>query len=362
MKKIISFPHLGNYYHPISKLLKNITKEKIMVAPPITKKTLEIGTKHSPDTVCIPFKYNLGNFIESLNNGANILFTAGGGCRYRHYAEVTETILKDLGYNFKFYKLIKKDKMKIKEIYHMFKEINPKLTYKDFFHHFIFAIIYIFYMDQIDKIIRKNIGFETITGSHEKLQKQMFIDFNKTNSIFKLTNLYIKYKNKFKKINISKPKNCLKVGIIGELYTNMESFANYDLEKELAKEKIEIKRFTNLSYLLWQKKLLLKHMKRKVKKYCKYMFGADALDNIYRALYLSKKNYDGIIHIKPFGCTPEITAIPIIQKICEDNKIPIIFFSYDEESGTEGIKTRLEAFKDLITIRRENNEKSLFRN
>ena len=30
MKKIISFPHLGNYYHPISKLLKNITKEKIM--------------------------------------------------------------------------------------------------------------------------------------------------------------------------------------------------------------------------------------------------------------------------------------------------------------------------------------------
>ena len=142
MKKIISFPHLGNYYHPISKLLKNITKEKIMVAPPITKKTLEIGTKHSPDTVCIPFKYNLGNFIESLNNGANILFTAGGGCRYRYYAEVTETILKDLGYNFKFYKLIKKDKMKIKEIYHMFKEINPKLTYKDFFHHFIFAIIF----------------------------------------------------------------------------------------------------------------------------------------------------------------------------------------------------------------------------
>lgn len=92
------------------------------------------------------------------------------------------------------------------------------------------------------------------------------------------------------------------------------------------------------------------------------MLGADALDNIYRALYLSKKNYDGIIHIKPFGCTPEITAFPIIQKICEDNKIPIIFFSYDEESGTEGIKTRLEAFKDLITIRRENNEKSLFRN
>ena len=63
-----------------------------------------------------------------------------------------------------------------------------------------------------------------------------------------------KIKKKFKKININKPKNCFKVGIIGEIYTNMEPFANYNLEKELAKDKIEIKRFTNLSYLLWQKK------------------------------------------------------------------------------------------------------------
>ena len=157
MDKTISFPHLGKYYHPISKLLKNITNKNVKTPPPITKKTLEIGTKYSPDTVCIPFKYNLGNFIESLNDGANILFTAGGGCRYRYYAEVTETILKDLGYNFKFYKLIKTDKLKIREVYHIFKEINPKLTYKKFIHQFIFTLLYIFYMDEIDKVIRKNI-------------------------------------------------------------------------------------------------------------------------------------------------------------------------------------------------------------
>ena len=70
-------------------------------------------------------------------------------------------------------------------------------------------------------------------------------------------------------------------------------------------------------------------MKRKVKKYCKYYLGADGLDNIYRTMYLGKRKYDGIIHIKPFGCTPEITAIPIIQKVCEDYNLPIIFFSYD---------------------------------
>ncbi|HIR48570.1 MAG TPA: hypothetical protein IAB35_01165 [Candidatus Faecimonas gallistercoris] len=356
MKKIISFPHVGDYYYPFSKLLTLLTEQEVIIPPPITKKTLELGTKYAPDTVCIPFKYNLGNFIESLNEGANILFTAGGGCRYRYYAEVTETILKDLGYQFTFYKLIKKENLHWPEIYKIFKDINPKLTLFKFFHDFLYAILFIFYMDQIDKIIRKNIGFETKKGSFEKAKKKMLHNFSNTNSIIKLTSLYKKYKRKFKRIKIDKPKNCLKVGIIGELYTSMEPYSNYELEKELAKEHIEIKRFTNLSYLMWQKRFIKKHMKRKVKKYCKYTLGADGLDNIYRALYLSKKNYDGIIHIKPFGCTPEITAIPIIQRVCEDYNMPIIFFSYDAESGTEGINTRLEAFKDLITIRRNKNE------
>ena len=85
-EKIISFPHLANYYLPITYLLKKTTTCKIVPAPPITKKTIELGSKYAPDFVCVPFKYNLGNFIEALENGANILIQAGGGCRYGYYA------------------------------------------------------------------------------------------------------------------------------------------------------------------------------------------------------------------------------------------------------------------------------------
>ena len=66
MRKIISFPHLGNYFVPVKYLLKKLTNLDVWEAPPITKKTLELGNKYSPNDVCIPFKYNLGNFIESL--------------------------------------------------------------------------------------------------------------------------------------------------------------------------------------------------------------------------------------------------------------------------------------------------------
>lgn len=351
--KIISFPHIGDYYHPIKYLLEKLTNLKVMPSPPITKKTLALGEKNSPSNACIPFKYNLGNFIESLDNGCNIIIQAGGGCRYRYYAEVQEKILRDLGYDFEFIKLISKDRLHILEVYKIFKNLNNNLSFIKFIHSFIVTFFYIVYMDKIDIIIRRRIGFEVNKNSFKKQKEKMFQDFSKCKSLISLTNKYFIYKRKFKKIKINKPKNCLKIGIIGELYTSMEPFSSYFLEETLASMNIEIKRYTNMTYLLWNKAHIKKKMLRKTKKYCKYTLGADGLDNVYRTLELSKK-YDGIIHTKPFGCTPEIGAIPIIKKVASDKNIPILFFSYDANNTEEGLTTRLEAFYDLIKYRKEH--------
>ena len=352
MKQIISFPHLGNYYHPIKYLLEHTTNDEVIEAPPITKKTIELGEKYSPSDVCIPFKYNLGNFIEALDNGADILFQAGGGCRYRYYGEVQEQILRDLGYDFKFIKIVSKDRIHIKELYHIFKDLNKSLTFHKFIHTALITFFYIYYMDKIDVIIRRNIGFANNKNDFLTLQKNMFKSFSSCNCLISLTFNYFKYKRRFKRLKISKPKNCLKVGIIGELYTSMEHNSSYFLEEKLASMNIEIKRYTDLSYLLFFKGLFTKHMLRVSKKYCKYTLGADGLDNVYRTIKLSKK-YDGIIHTKPFGCTPEVGAIPIIKKVAAEKNIPIIFFSFDNNTSVEGMNTRLEAFYDLIKYRKE---------
>lgn len=106
MNKIISFPHIGNYYIPIKYLIKKITNCEVIIPPKNNKKTIELGSKYSPDGICMPFKYNLGNYLDALSSGANILIQAGGGCRYGYYAELQEQILKDLGYSFTFINLI----------------------------------------------------------------------------------------------------------------------------------------------------------------------------------------------------------------------------------------------------------------
>lgn len=354
MKKVISFPHMGNYHIPIKKLLERLTNLEVISPPPITKKTLEIGSKHSPSDACVPFKYNLGCYIESLENGANVLFQAGGGCRYRYYSEVQEKILRDLGYDFEWCNLMDGGSLNIKKVFKLFKSLNPKISVFRFIHTFLYILIFIFYMDTIDIFIRSNIGFEIKKNSFLDLNKKMLMCFRSTNSIFVLTYLFFLYKRKFKKLDINKPVDCFKVGIIGELYTAMEPFATYELEKELATQNISITRFTNLSYLLWQKRFLERRMLKVSKDYCKYSLGADGLDNVYRSILLSKKKYDGIIHTKPFACTPEVGAISIIQKVCEKEKMPIVFFSFDSGNSGEGLKTRLEAFYDLMKYRKEN--------
>jgi len=85
----------------------------------------------------------------------------------------------------------------------------------------------------------------------------------------------------------------------------------------------------------------------------KYKLVADASNNIYWTKYLCSKKYDGIIHIKSSFCTPEIGIMPIINKISESYKVPIIFLSFDSNTSEVGLKTRLEAFHDMIEMRKK---------
>ncbi len=347
----IAFPKLADYDIPAMYLFRHITDYKI-IKPIINLNTMETGSKHSPDFVCAPFKYTLGSLINGLENGADILLQFGGGCRYGYYASLQEEILKNLGYKFKMYNLVTAGHTDIKRIYRLIKEIDPSIKLRRVIRYGVIALTMVKYMDNIDDYIRENIGFECERGSFIKLKKKMLNDFSKCRGLFHLRRLYRKYKKEFKKIEIDKPKDYIKVGLIGELYTLMEDNANYCVEYELAKHGIAIKRFTNVTYLLLKKRKKVRKYLKKMKN-IKYRLGADALDNIYHTEYLCKKGYDGIVHIKSSFCTPEIGAMPLINKVAKDYDVPVIFFSFDTNTSKVGVETRIEAFVDMLKMKKE---------
>ena len=170
------------------------------------------------------------------------------------------------------------------------------------------------------------------------------------------------FKNKYFNLAKNAVKNdksdVIKIGIVGELYTSMEPFSSMFLEKELSQMGCFVKRYTTVTYLLFEKGRAQKGHLKNAKDYVCHSLGADGLESVSHTLELVNNGYDGIIHIKPFGCTPEINAMPILQKISREKNIPIIYFTFDSQTSEAGIKTRLEAFLDMMVMRKEKIKKN----
>lgn len=358
MNKIISFPHLGDYYIPIKYIIKKITNCEVIIPDKNTKRTIELGSKYSPDDICMPFKYNLGNYIDALEKGADILIQAGGGCRYGYYAELQEQILKDLGYQFDFINLIQNNHVSLLKLYKESKRINPKLNIFKYIYYLIQGLLMIITMDKLDKYLRENMGLEQNKGSFEQLEKRYKNSLNKEKlSIIKILKLYYKYKKLYKEIPLVED-NKLEILLIGELYSLMDMEASNNLERNLIKEGIKVYRYTNLTYLLIIKKFMRNILLFKGRKYIKYTLGADGTESVVHALDHSKKGIDGIIHIKSFSCVPEINAMPTLSKISDEYNVPILYLSFDGENNISNIDTKIEAFKDMIKVKKTNKEKT----
>ena len=170
--------------------------------------------------------------------------------------------------------------------------------------------------------------------------------------------LYNEYKNLIELVEIDKPNEPLKVGILGELYTLMEPFSNYFIEKELAKYGMEVHRFITVSHLLTKRKKHNDKLAKTASEYVKYHLGADGTESVAKGKELAQKGFDGLIHTKPFGCMPEVNAMPMLQNISKDYKIPVLYFSFDSQTSETGIKTRLEAFYDMLMMKKRSSLKN----
>jgi len=349
MTKIISFPHLGNYYIPIKYIIKNLSKCDVIVADKNNHQTITEGTKYSPDEICVPFKYNLGNYINALNKGANILIQGGGGCRYGYFAELQEAILKREGYDFEFINLIKNNHISITKLYKSMKKLNKKLNIITFSYYLLQGLLIIIFMDKQEKYLRENIGFEITDGSFENLEKRFLNSYTSNRlSIIKIIKIYLKYRKLYQSIslkNVSKKE----ILLIGELYSLIDYESSHNLERTIAKKGFKVLRYTNLTYLLITKRFMKPFLLFKGKKYIKYSLGADGTESIVHALEHSKKGVSGIIHLKSFSCVPELNAIPTLNRISNDYQVPIMYLSFEGENNISNIDTKIEAFNDMIS-------------
>lgn len=356
----VTFPHMGYTWICLEAMLEYLGVN-VVVPPPTTKKTLTLGSKHSPEFACMPLKLNLGNFMEASELGADTIIMAGGcgPCRFGYYAQVEHEILKDLGYQYQLVVMEPPEKH-ISELLSRIRSITGKKSWLEVIHGIKFGYQKARAVDRLEMAAMRIRPREINPG-------QVDIAFNAAlNEIIlvkrpkDLPSAEIRAEAILSSVP-TEDRPVLKVGLVGEIFTLLEPFANLDIEKKLGRMGLEVDRSIYLSE--WVNDHLFMGLVKGIRSshqyiqaaspYLTHFVGGHGQETIGGAVYYKNKGYDGIIQILPFTCMPEIVAQSILPCISQDNDLPVMTIIVDEQSGEAGLLTRLEAFVDLLQQRNE---------
>lgn len=362
----VTFPHMGNMYVPIKVLLDTVGIDYVM--PPFcTKGPLELGVRHSPEFACLPFKTILGDFIYGLENGADfILFGGGKGqCRLGYYGDLQAEILKSLKYDIEFI-CLDLTNLTIKEILNRIKPLTEGKSIFTLIKGVALATKTVYMVDRLNELVRYTRCRELVKGQADKVLFQFHRMAQKTTGYKNIVQLLRSTNRTLKKIPINKKYTPLKVSIVGEMYVAAHPYINFDLEKKLGNLGVEVHNNLCISHWITDhfiKKMLPIKQKNKAHEAGKeYMrtddVGGHGIHTIGCSILSAKKNFDGVIHLYPFTCMPEIIAQCAFSEVQSKYGIPIMTLIIDEMTGEAGYTTRLEAFIDMLKMRKSSPVKT----
>ncbi len=359
-KRKVSFPHMGTISYAWSAALRIVGCEPY-VEPYTSKKALSLGTKHAPEAICLPYKLILGNFIEAIEGGTDYvaMITSPGCCRLGEYGKCIANALTDLGYEAKYIELQLYDG--IQGLYNFLKEVSGKNNPILFGRAIIIAITKVFLLDKLEAKLSYYRAREVKQGEAEKHYAKSLKIIDDNDTLLGLKKAEKLINEEMNKVEINPNKDILHVDITGEIYVVNDEFSNQSIEKELGKMGVEVRRSLTVSSFLKDAiipKIFRKgetHLQRAdrlAKPYLMRDIGGDALECVSDVAYANERGIDGIIHVSPFTCMPEIMSQNIFPAMRENCEIPILPLIMDEQTGRAGYITRIEAFVDLMRRRK----------
>ncbi|MDD3898692.1 MAG: acyl-CoA dehydratase activase-related protein, partial [Syntrophomonadaceae bacterium] len=140
----------------------------------------------------------------------------------------------------------------------------------------------------------------------------------------------------------------LQIAVVGYPYVIYDDYINGRILSLLAKENVNV--YT-------QDMLSDKIMNRQARNLPKSMFWYFSNRAVYGALhFMQQKNIDGIIHITAFACGPDSIVDRLLEiEARRHGQIPYLSIAVDEHTGDAGVRTRVEAFLDMLRFRREKS-------
>jgi predicted nucleotide-binding protein (sugar kinase/HSP70/actin superfamily) len=359
-KPRLGFPRMGTSSIPLKSLFENIGAQ-VELGPTLSARTVSLGARYSPEFICTPYKYILGNMIEMLESGADTLLYIDGAelCRNSSYTQLLNDVLHDLGYKFQLVSTLVFEKGGIFALPQFLRQFMDDFSWSEVLRAIGLALGKINALDAIERRVQQLRPREVMRGTVDKVweEAQLRIDQVKNGDLLKRAQHDIL--QKLNQIEINPELRPVAIATTGEYYAVLEPFYNLDVERILGQLGAEVRRTIMLSD--WVKLALIfdaiglhkSQVEQAAKPYLRWNVGGEGLQTIGQAVHHAQKGADGLVELLPFTCIPEIAALNVLPRVSRDYNLPVMSFILDEQSGQAGMRTRLEAFVDLLQRRRE---------
>jgi predicted nucleotide-binding protein (sugar kinase/HSP70/actin superfamily) len=345
----------GDAHVATDAFLKGIGLEPLQTRP-TSKSTVSRGVANSPEFACFPFKVMLGSLMQALDDGAELCIIPGNNsqvsCQLSDFSRVQEHIMKRAGRRFEMMSL---DTLHPQRLLEKFQRYNPGLTMQQLIQSALVGRQKLILLELIEDCYR-NIFLSEGKERAEAFRGGWKARVDGTDSLVDLhfiDNSILQDFTGYRKVD---PAKHLKIAVIGDIFCLNDRFVNNDIYDRLLAQGVYVKQGIRLSVMLTNPlNRMMKELSldRTVERYLKHNVASYAKNTVKEAIESANDGYDGLIQIYPFNCMPEVTARNILPKVSKDYNIPVLFLAIDEQTGDAGFTTRIEAFIDLLRMRRQ---------
>jgi predicted nucleotide-binding protein (sugar kinase/HSP70/actin superfamily) len=356
----VTFPHMGTLHIPVRAMLAALGVD-VVLAPPSGAETVSIGARHAPEFACFPLKLNLGNFVQAHALGADTILMAGGvgPCRFGYYAQVQREILRDLGCQYDMI-VLEPPRGHLAELLHQLRELVGRRSLAEVWRAVGLAWEKFLALDAVDAAAMRVRAREARRGETSRAWRLCLEWIDDAPDRAAVRQARDRGLAALGRVGQRDAAAALRVGIVGEVFMVLEPAANLGVAERLGEMGVEVHRSVMLSDWirthLFLDALRLRRgddpVRRAARPYLDHFVGGEGRDTVGHTVLYAGAGYDGVVHVLPFTCMPEIVAKSILPRVTAAHDIPVLSLVLDEHAAEGGVLTRLEAFVDVLWQRR----------
>jgi predicted nucleotide-binding protein (sugar kinase/HSP70/actin superfamily) len=370
-ERLVGTPSMGLLNVALETIMETCGVD-VVPTPELTQELINRGYELAPEFICYPLVGVTGQIEKLLEMGADtiLMITGKGRCRAGWYGQVQKVLLDRAGYDFDM--ILIDAPLPLDTNWEPFKNAVHSLTggvsWLKVIQGIYFGYRKMEVLDHADELTRELRAYERSPGTADELLDELVEEVRQASSIFQLRRAARDFEaaaSEIPRIDV----NPLRVQVLGEIYVVLEPAINKEIEKILASdERLRVHVLRELSASEWFAQHVLRHpglwrryheVAEAAKPYVDQHLGGHGMEDVGLTVLAAEEDIDGMVHLVPFTCMPELVAQNVLTHVSRDLDMPVLSLIISEQTGEAGFVTRVQAFLDTLVERRRRADAEL---